>query len=259
MKKKKRKFSEHHEIIEMCTNVLDKIVANPFLMGTIYVAKHDDPDLFGTVAAAYVDTKNAIAGSNYHPPSTAAAAAATKPFEELLKRIATIDINQLDATAAADAAKVESITYCLQPLLAVKVLLNPNSDTQHYVNDLLMIQRLKNYSMPRLYCETIRACLMSLYVSGTARESIWCAFTFIKVPQIIKQLNALSKSRDYDDAAKLDYSPDVIEAFEMLAEDPILDFMDTKCACNTIEFLLTELAKQHLVNDKHVKHFSSKR
>lgn len=58
---------------------------------------------------------------------------------------------------------------------------------------------------------------------------------------------------------KLDYCPHVIEAFEMLAEDPILDFMDTKCACNTIEFLLTELAKQHLVNDKHIKHFSSAR
>lgn len=62
---------------------------------------------------------------------------------------------------------------------------------------------------------------------------------------------------DYDE--KFDYCPDVITAFEMLLEDPILDFMDTKCACNTIEFLLNELAKQNLVNDIHIKHFSSKR
>lgn len=184
--------------MEMCTNVLDKIVAHPFLMGTIFVAKHDDPDLFATIATAYVNIKNAIAGSDYQPPTTATLPQATggatvgKTFEELLKRIAAISINQLDITAATEAAQVESITYCLQPMLAVKVLLNPNSDTQHYVNDLLMIKRLKNYSMPRLYCEIIRACLMSLYVSGTARESIWCAFTFIKVPQIIKQLSCLS-------------------------------------------------------------------
>lgn len=35
--------------------------------------------------------------------------------------------------------------------------------------------------------------------------------------------------------------------------------MDTKCACNTIEFLLAELGKQHLVNEKHIKQFTSKR
>lgn len=58
---------------------------------------------------------------------------------------------------------------------------------------------------------------------------------------------------------KLDYCPDVVKAFEQLGEDPILDFMDTKCACNTIEFLLVELGKQHLVNEKHIKQFTSKR
>lgn len=35
--------------------------------------------------------------------------------------------------------------------------------------------------------------------------------------------------------------------------------MDTKCDCNTIEFLLIELGKQHLVNEKHIKQFTSKR
>lgn len=51
----------------------------------------------------------------------------------------------------------------------------------------------------------------------------------------------------------------MIKAFEQLCEDPILDFMDTKCACNTIELLLVELGKQHLVNEKHIKQFTSKR
>lgn len=35
--------------------------------------------------------------------------------------------------------------------------------------------------------------------------------------------------------------------------------MDTKCACNTIEFLLVELGKQHLVNEKHIKQFTARR
>lgn len=35
--------------------------------------------------------------------------------------------------------------------------------------------------------------------------------------------------------------------------------MDTKCACNTIEFLLVEVGKHHLVNEKHIKQFTAKR
>jgi Mediator complex subunit 24 N-terminal. len=37
----------------------------------------------------------------------------------------------------------EPVTYCLQALLAIEVLLNPSSDTQMFVNELLMVQRLK--------------------------------------------------------------------------------------------------------------------
>lgn len=35
--------------------------------------------------------------------------------------------------------------------------------------------------------------------------------------------------------------------------------MDTKCVCNTIEFLLVELGKHHLVNEMHIKQFTAKR
>jgi mediator of RNA polymerase II transcription subunit 24 len=37
----------------------------------------------------------------------------------------------------------EPVTYCLQALLAIEVLLNPSSDTQMFVNELLMVHRLK--------------------------------------------------------------------------------------------------------------------
>lgn len=174
-------------MVTICANVLDKIVNHQFLMGAIFVAKHEDVELFARIVKLYVNIKNVMASTDYTP------APGSKPVEELLKRIALIDIDQLDAAAQIDSSAIESITYCLQPMLAVKVLQNPNSDTLAYVADLLMIQRLKNYSMPRLYCEVIRACLMSLYVSGTTLQSIWCAFTFIKVPHIIKQLSGMTK------------------------------------------------------------------
>lgn len=216
-------------------------------MGVIFIAKHQDADLLARVCRNYVDIKKNSISAGFSMPG--------KQFEEYLKKIAYIDLSTLDVTPTVEST-VETITNCLQPLFAVKVHLNPSSDTQMFVQDLLMVQRLKNYSMSRLFCETIRACLMSLYnVSGGLRESIWCAFAFIKVPDILRQLYSMSEG--YDE--KLDYCPDVVKAIEQLCEDPILDFMDTKCACNTIELLLVELGKQHLVNEKHIKQFTAKR
>lgn len=52
----------------------------------------------------------------------------------------------------------------------------------------------------------------------------------------------------------------MVEALEMLLEDNLLlDFMDSKCSCNIIEYLLNDWTKQHLVNDAHVKHFAAQR
>lgn len=239
---------DNQEIVERCSCVLEKISLNHFLMGVIWVAKHEDSELFIKVNRAYADIEIAIASTSFVPVG--------RNFDEILKKFAFLELVQLDVPAYLEPSTVEAITYSVQPLLAVKVLLNPTHDTQIYVSELLMLQRLKNYSMARLYCEIMRACLTSLYnVCGTSRESIWCAFTFIKVPHLLKMLHNVTK--EYDE--NLDYSPDVVSAFELLAEDPILDYMDTKYACNNIEFLLNEMAKQHLVNDMQVKHLSAKR
>uniref|UniRef100_A0A7G3AZX6 Mediator of RNA polymerase II transcription subunit 24 n=1 Tax=Lutzomyia longipalpis TaxID=7200 RepID=A0A7G3AZX6_LUTLO len=224
-------------------NVLDSVVTSQFLMGILYLGKQEDAELFGKISKKYSEIVG-LAGTK------------VPTIDEAFRKVALIELNHLDMIEL-EPKSVEAITYCLQPLLAVEVLLNPSSDTQVYVAQMLMIQRLKGYSTPRLYSELIRACLISLNnVSGPNRESMWCAFTFIKLPHILKQLNTLSK--DYDE--KLDYSPDVIEALEMLLEDaPVLDFMDTKCVCNTVECFMTELLKQHLVTEKQISMFASRR
>lgn len=61
------------------------------------------------------------------------------------------------------------------------------------------------------------------------------------------------------DNAKLDYSQDILSALEILVEDPILDYLDTKCACNTIEYLLDELLKHKLITQRHVQIINTRR
>ena len=52
-----------------------------------------------------------------------------------------------DGLILEDAVDCEPVTFCLQPLLAVEVLLNPSSDTQTFVNQVLMVQRIKVKSL----------------------------------------------------------------------------------------------------------------
>lgn len=45
----------------------------------------------------------------------------------------------------------------------------------------------------------------------------------------------------------------------MVIDDPTLDLLDTTCACNTIEYLLNELTKHHLITAQHAQQFASQR
>lgn len=114
-------------------------------------------------------------------------------IEESLKKLCNLEVENIASKFVKTDA--EPITYCLQPLLAVQNLVNPISETSVYINQLHMIQRLKNYSNARLYCEVIRACMMCLHdVTGTIKESHWGGFTVLKLPQILKELHASTLS-----------------------------------------------------------------
>lgn len=279
--------AEQNEMAVRCTAVLSLITQHQFMRAILLIAAQEDAALFADIRNAYVQIKNDTLNSGFQPDTSTvntaastAAATTAKPFDEHLKTIINHTVAQMPVMCASSNKYYESISYCLQPLLAVKVLQNPNTDTRTYVSDLQMIRRIKNYTLHRLYYEIFRSCLMSLYVSSAARESIWCAFTFIMVPQVIGEISFAGRKRagaataataatteqtsaaaapSAAAAAKLGYCPDVLAAFELLIQDPILDYVDTKCACNTVEYLLTELAKHGLVTEEHVKRFSEQR
>lgn len=80
----------------------------------------------------------------------------------------------------------------------------------------------------------------------------WGAFTFIKLPHIIKHLCEDSKS--------FKASEEVIEGFEMLLEMfPLLDFIDSHTACSSIELLLNELVKLDFVTENQCSSIISRR
>lgn len=185
--------AQQQKILNQMMELIKHISDNPYLSSTIYVGKQEDPDLCKRLQQKYLESKTALGNTKFNN---------SKPFNEfevMLKQVTEPDKEPISIeTVDSNENRTEPITYCLQPLIAVEVQRNPNCSTDAYVSQLLMIKQLKNYTMDRLYYEIIRAALGSLCnvsggVSGTNRESMWCAFAFIKVPHILRQLHLLNR------------------------------------------------------------------
>lgn len=173
---------QHQKILNLMVGLSTKIYNNAFLMSILYISKQEDHECYQHILKKFTDLNNTLNNSQFNNFHQA------KEFEELLSKILFDNNIQNKSIIEED---IEPITYCLQPLIAIEVQKNTCQITDEYVKRLLTINELKNYPLFRFYYEIIRASLMSLNnVRGTNRESNWCAFTFIKIPQIIKRIHS---------------------------------------------------------------------
>ncbi|XP_017011889.2 mediator of RNA polymerase II transcription subunit 24 [Drosophila takahashii] len=244
--------AEQSYMLDQTCVVIERLSQQQFLLSMLFVGCHEELEICGRIRDKYSSIKGSLTNSNFtlNSPSV----------EQQLQQLAYIEAKHLDMQPLNAPPTLEKISCCVQPLLAVEVLLNPCKDTSYYVAELQMLQRLKRYSNTRLFYEIIRAGFLTLSnVADTSPDTMWGAFMFFKMPHIIKQLHALQRIPG-EQPPPADYIPELVEALELLIEDNLLlDFMDTKCSCNMIEFLLNDWTKQQLVNDVHVKKFASQR
>ncbi|XP_046996635.1 mediator of RNA polymerase II transcription subunit 24 [Schistocerca americana] len=240
-------------LLERPSALINDILHCRFMRAVLFLGKHECPDTYKEIVKKCQELEVLLLQNASFQPSV--------PLTEPLRKLSQLEAED----RSTDDGYSEPVTYCLQALLAVEVLLNPNSDTQMFVNEMLMIQRIKAYNCARLYSEIMRACLISLNdVLETSSESQWGAFTFLKVPQILLQLHRhhlASRSGELPDTREIgDYSKDIVDSIELLLQyTPLLDIMDSKCSCNCLEFLLKELQSVGLVTDAHVQHYKTKR
>lgn len=223
--------------------IMEKIFANEFLLSILCLAKVDNPGPMADVAAGLVARKQAV-GSKVD--------AVELKIENNFQLLLDLQVDKLDIIRM-ERKSSPAITYILQPLLVVELLNNASNDSR-IVSQLLLVQKLKRFSRPEFYCQILRSCLMTLQnVIGTSRGALWCAFTFIKIPQILLKL-------DLDMAGDRDPHADLLAAIDLLLEETsLLDILDFKSSLNTIECLMKEFQKHKLVTEKHTEHYAAKR
>ncbi|XP_017892160.1 mediator of RNA polymerase II transcription subunit 24 isoform X1 [Ceratina calcarata] len=235
------------KLMDKPASILKQMLSSDFLCAMMYLAKYDDKDLYIEVVKKCQEIEALLKTSSLK---------SSVPIEDSLKKLCNLEVDCL--ALSPEMTQMESITYCLQPLFAAQVLINPSTETSVFVNQMLMVQRLKNYTNPRLYCEIIRACLMCLHnvAPSTMEQSQWGAILFLKLPNILKELQTIHSNGD----EKSEYSQDVLDAFELLLHlTPLLDKVDSACSCNSVECLLNALQKLNLVTEKQAKQLSSRR
>lgn len=209
-------------------------------MGVLYLAKLEDREIYDKCIIGY---KKIHSWNKYE---------VVKDFYAMI----FVKLDQM-SMKELEPRSVEAISYCLQPFIAIEVLVHSSAETSVHVSKFLMLQKLKKYSMARLYCEVIRSCFITLCYVKEVNYRVWGAFFLFKVPQILKQLNLQTKNVD---DKSLDFSEDIVKAFEMLMEcTPILDLLDTTFQCNSIECILLELMKQNLINEENCKRIVERR
>ncbi|GBP42398.1 Mediator of RNA polymerase II transcription subunit 24 [Eumeta japonica] len=237
---------QSQELLEKSTGLLSSIVHTDYLIAMFYLAKQSDPEEYNEVTKKCQEiTALMMMNTQFKAPIN---------IHETLQRICHLDITKMSPLNN----KLEQVTYCLQALIAVEVLVNPSADINYVVNQLLMVQRIKGFPLSRLYCELIRACFISLNDASNdaSKQALWAAFTFLKVPQVIQYLHNACGTTNTES----EYSSEVVDAFEKLLQlGPMLDILDTKCSCNSIVSLLETLAKMSVVSETHLAYFAQKR
>lgn len=234
------------ELLEKSTSLLNSMVNTDFLVAMFYLAKQSDPDEYNEVTKKCQEiTAYMMMNTQFKAPVM---------IHDALQKICNTDIDKI----APLNNKPEPVTHCLQAMIAINVLANPSADMQQLSNQLLMIKRIKGYSLSKLYCELVRACFISLNDSSkdASKQVLWAAFTFLKMPQIITCLHNKCGTANKES----EYSSELVEAFEKLLQcNPLLDVVDTKNSCNSIISLIEPLVSLNVLSETDLTYFRQKR
>ncbi|VVC95111.1 unnamed protein product [Leptidea sinapis] len=234
------------ELLEKSSSLLNSIVNSDFLQAMFYLAKQNDPEEYNEVIKKCQEISSAILmNTQFKAPAS---------IHETLQKICDMNIDKI----AAFNVTPETVTHCVQALIAINVLSNASVDVLQLASQLMTIKRIKGFSLSRLYCEIIRACFVSLNDASrdASTQALWAAFTFLRIPQEIQYLHNTCGTNSKES----EYSGEVVEAFEMLLQStPLLDVVDSKNSCNCIISLLESLVKLNVVSESHLTYFNQKR
>ncbi|XP_054167104.1 mediator of RNA polymerase II transcription subunit 24-like [Oppia nitens] len=259
-------------IIEKCAEFLSFMSSSAFLKALLYVGKLEDSQTFNQFLQIQTEIESKL-------PMASNLLSNREPIDAIIsfkQRVEWFDSSPAivackQLTTSIDFKSSKPTTYAsLNTIIAFDAILNPASDIQVCVQQILMIAKFNDISLSDLYCEIIRSCLVGLVDASGSHEdpkhnsylNSWAAFLFLKVPQLFAKLNSLklSKSQFFNNNKSNDASNDLEIGLEkLLTYSPLLDLTDSKSNCDCLQCLLNELTKAELISSAKVEKIMAKR
>ncbi|CAH1788223.1 unnamed protein product [Owenia fusiformis] len=231
---------EHCAIIEKACSIMKDLIESPTNKAMLYIAKLDDPETYRQIEQTESNARGTLGKlQSAHIPSNL-----RDHVDFSLNLLTRISISGANVSKGLVNVDHMILNISINTQVMLEVLLNTTGDTQAFIQQMLLIEKLHDLSRPQLYCEILRSCFMGLldanHVQGQ-EELKWAAFTFLKLPNIFLKLQRVGNH----DNSTLEAGIDMLLRYTSL-----LDLTDTKCNCDNLQMLLKELCnKQNLITE----------
>lgn len=241
--------TEYQNVLHAATLAADAITESSTVNGLLYVAQCEDSEIFCEMEQLELNVRGTMS-------QIAQDAIAENVREDVsnLNFLKNVKCLVMPPGALLDVGHLP-ICPTVITMVALEAVLNPTSDMQPFVDQLFVLEKLMKLPRPYLFCELFRACFMGLIdlKSVESQEQYrWCAFTFLKIPQILQKMQQQQPSRDF--------SADLEEGFnKLLYSSSMLDQVDIKHNCDLLSFLLGECSKISLISESQQKRIQQKR
>ncbi|XP_071034784.1 mediator of RNA polymerase II transcription subunit 24 isoform X1 [Parasteatoda tepidariorum] len=174
-------------------------------------------------------------------------------IESALSLVSSVDNLPVVPSENVSKNKLQTLASTLNIMVGIDAILNPASDASAFVSHLLLVKKLQNFKLSQVYSELIRACLIGI-ASGTGSfedDLKWFAFTFLKLPNIISNIQSLQIESEEDSFEK---------SLDMLLHySPLLDLTDLKSNSDTLQYLAQEFCKAKIMTEGQGMSFLGRR
>lgn len=243
------RHKEYQNVLHAAALAADAITESSTVNGLVYIAQSEDSEIFCDMEQTELNVRGTL--------SQLAQDAISEDVRQdvsNLNFLKSIKCMVTPADALLDVSHLP-ISPTIATMVALEAVLNPTSDMQPFVDQLFVLEKLMKLQRPYLYCELFRACFMGLIdlKSGESQEQYrWCAFTFLKIPQILQKIQQQQPSRDF--------TSDLEEGFnKLLYSGNMLDLADIKHSCDLLSYLLGECSKINLISESQQKRIQVRR
>lgn len=236
---------EHISMMEKSYEVLFYFSNSTFIKSLLYVGKFEDLGMYTQMLQKHKEFE-------YKITQVSTITISKEIMEGALNLVNSVDNFPmvLSEQVPKSNQNLQILASTVNIMISIDAVLYPTSDMAAFIDHLLLIKQLQDFSVPQLYCEIIRTALIGITNASCNTEDFrWFAFLFLKIRYLIAEIHS-----------SLGSEGDLEKGLDMLLlYSPLLDLSDLKSDWNILTHLTTEFVKLGMLSDIQKRNLLTKR